>query len=263
MKPHLSSTLYTLGLIFFLATQVSGQAVGSSRDSVTEALGQPTGTAKMGNREILSYGERRFILVDGVVTRIEENSPQAASNEATATNSSSTVTSNGVKTKERTARPITGWLTDYELAKKQAKLHNRPILILFTGSDWCPPCIAFQRNIASSPRFRKFASDNLILFKADFPRSYALPPAVKAQNEALAKKFGVRGFPTILAVEAKGKHLGTLDRAKANRGTDPVALHIEGIKEITGGIGSEITVKQITVGAVLLGLVLFIYRCIT
>jgi len=32
------------------------------------------------------------------------------------------------------------WLTDLEEAKKESATSNKPILIYFTGSDWCPPC---------------------------------------------------------------------------------------------------------------------------
>lgn len=212
----------------------------------------------MGNREILSFGDRRFILVDGVVTRIEENYPQSTTNATPASGSSPRPAPPTIE--DRPAPLITGWLSDYELAKKQADLHDRPILVLFTGSDWCPPCIAFERGIASDPRFREFAAANLILFKADFPRSFALSPAVKAQNEALAREFGVRGFPTILAVNSEGKHLGTLDRSEANRGHDPVAGHIAGIEGIVGSGVTGLTPEKIAIGAIILGLVWFIYR---
>ncbi|TVP82203.1 MAG: thioredoxin family protein [Puniceicoccaceae bacterium] len=262
MKAYLLPVLYPLGFIFFVAAQVSGQDIGGSREAVLEALGQPTGIAKMGNREILSYGERRVILVDGVVARIEGNSAEASPAQTTA-NRASPTPARTTATERPATPPMTGWLTDYELAKKQAALHNRPILILFTGSDWCPPCIAFERGIAADPRFRNFASANLILLKADFPRTYTLPPTIKAQNEALAREFGVRGFPTILAVNSSGKHLGTLDRSEANRGNDPVALHIAGIESMIGGAGAGLASSKYVLWAVLLGLGWFIYRRVT
>lgn len=262
MKAYFLSVLYLLGFISFLAAQVSGQQVGSSREAVLEALGQPSGIAQVGNREVMSYAERRITLVDGVVTRIEGTAPAAAPTKSTASHTSPTSTRTAAS--ERPAMPLTGWLNNYQVAKEQAALHRRPILILFTGSDWCPPCIAFERGIAADPRFRNFASANLVLFKADFPRGFALPPAIKAQNEALAQEFGVRGFPTIMAVNAAGKRLGTLDRSKANSGNDPVALHIAEIESMiggmTGGIGGGINANKIALSAVLLGLGWFIYR---
>jgi len=96
------------------------------------------------------------------------------------------------------------WLDDYEAAKTQARETGRPILINFSGSDWCGWCIRLDEEVLEKPEFKSFAADNLILFVADFPRQMKLPEATAIQNRALAQKFGVRGFPTILLVEADG-----------------------------------------------------------
>ena len=47
---------------------------------------------------------------------------------------------------------------------------NKPILLIFQGSDWCAPCIKFERNIWSTPTFQSYAEENLLIVKADFPR---------------------------------------------------------------------------------------------
>ena len=98
-----------------------------------------------------------------------------------------------------------GWLTDFEQAKKAAAEQKRPILLDFTGSDWCGWCVKLDEEVFSQKEFKDFAKDNLVLFMADFPRGKELPPAEKQQNEALMQKYKARGFPTILLLDAAGE----------------------------------------------------------
>lgn len=99
------------------------------------------------------------------------------------------------------------WGTDYEAACKQAKETQRPILIDFTGSDWCGWCIKLDKEVFDLPAFKAYAKDNLVLLKLDFPRRKKLKAELVKQNEKLMEQFGVRGFPTILLVNADGKEL--------------------------------------------------------
>ena len=62
-----------------------------------------------------------------------------------------------------------GWLTDYQAAKKQAKEENKPILINFTGTDWCGWCIKIEKEIFSKEEFKTYAKENLILMEVVFP----------------------------------------------------------------------------------------------
>jgi len=100
-----------------------------------------------------------------------------------------------------------GWLTDFEAAKKQAAEQKRPILIDFSGSDWCGWCIKLDKEVFSKDSFKVYAKENLVLVLADFPSAKKLPAEVKAQNEALLEKYGVRGFPTVLLLDAEGNEL--------------------------------------------------------
>ncbi|NMA47414.1 MAG: thioredoxin family protein [Lentisphaerae bacterium] len=104
-----------------------------------------------------------------------------------------------------------GWLQDFEAAKKAAKESNKPILLDFTGSDWCRWCIKLDEEVFSKDVFKTYAKDNLILFKADFPRRGGnQPDAVKTQNRKLAEQFKVEGFPTIFVIDHNEKILGQL-----------------------------------------------------
>ncbi len=97
-----------------------------------------------------------------------------------------------------------GWLTDFEKARQMAAELKRPILLDFTGSDWCGWCIKLDEEVFAKQEFKDFAKDNLVLFKADFPRNKQLPEAETKQNEALMRRYEARGFPTILLLKADG-----------------------------------------------------------
>lgn len=99
-----------------------------------------------------------------------------------------------------------GWMTDLEKAKAVAKEKNVPILIDFSGSDWCGWCIKLDQEVFSQPAFKAYAKDNLVMVLADFPNDKSKQSAeLQAQNEKLAKEFGVRGFPTVYLLNSDGK----------------------------------------------------------
>ncbi|HPM04537.1 MAG TPA: thioredoxin family protein [Candidatus Cloacimonas sp.] len=99
------------------------------------------------------------------------------------------------------------WLTDFSKAQELAKELNRPILVNFTGSDWCSWCIKLTKEVFSKEAFVSYATDSLVLLKLDFPRKIPQTPEVKAANEKLAKDFGVQGFPTIVLLDTNGKEI--------------------------------------------------------
>ena len=99
-----------------------------------------------------------------------------------------------------------GWMTDFEKAKAVAKEKNLPILIDFSGSDWCGWCIKLDKEVFSQQAFKEYAKDNLVMVLADFPSDKSKQSAeLQKQNEKLAKEFGVRGFPTVYLLNSEGK----------------------------------------------------------
>ena len=99
-----------------------------------------------------------------------------------------------------------GWMTDFEKAKEVAKEKNLPILIDFSGSDWCGWCIKLDKEVFSQQDFKDYAKDNLVMVLADFPSDKSKQSAeLQKQNEQLAKEFGVKGFPTVYLLNAEGK----------------------------------------------------------
>lgn len=99
------------------------------------------------------------------------------------------------------------WLTDFEKAKQQAEEQNRPILADFSGSDWCGWCIRLKKEVFSKNEFKEFAEEELVLLLVDFPRNKEQSAEVKQQNQKLAQKYGVKGFPTILLLNPEGEKI--------------------------------------------------------
>lgn len=99
-------------------------------------------------------------------------------------------------------------MTDFEAAKAKAVAEQKPMLLDFTGSDWCGWCIKLDKEVFSQQAFQAYAADSLVLVELDFPRRKAQSDELKAQNEALAQKYNIRGFPTIVVLSPEGELLG-------------------------------------------------------
>lgn len=105
------------------------------------------------------------------------------------------------------------WNYNFEEAKKLAAEQNKNIVIVFSGSDWCAPCIKLDKNIWQSDAFKKEAGDNWIIVKADFPRKKAntLSKEQSEHNRKLAEKFNLEGsFPLVVVLDKTGKVLGKM-----------------------------------------------------
>lgn len=101
------------------------------------------------------------------------------------------------------------WLTSWSDAVAASQSSNKPILINFTGSDWCGWCIRLKSEVFQTETFKTWASDKVILFEADFPRGFKLASHLKAQNERLAQQYKVTGFPSIIFTDSSGKQMGS------------------------------------------------------
>lgn len=102
------------------------------------------------------------------------------------------------------------WRTDYALALKEAQESGRPLLLKFTGSDWCPPCKRLNAEVFETDAMRTYAETEIIPVYVDFPRSFELPAKLARQNAALAETFGVEAYPSVWIVSPAGKALGRL-----------------------------------------------------
>ncbi len=101
-------------------------------------------------------------------------------------------------------------VTNLDEAQALGKKENKLILLKFSGSDWCGPCIQLQKTIINDPAFVVFAHEKLVLLKADFPRQKKnqLSKAQQAENDKLAERYNPEGeFPYMLLLNTDGKVL--------------------------------------------------------
>ena len=96
------------------------------------------------------------------------------------------------------------WLTDFDLARARAAGEKKPLLVLFTGSDWCGYCIKMDADLLSKGKFQEFAKQDLIAVYLDFPQKKQLSAEVRAANAEVSQRFKVRGFPTIVMLAPDG-----------------------------------------------------------
>jgi thioredoxin-related protein len=89
------------------------------------------------------------------------------------------------------------WETDVKKALEVSVKTKKPILLFFTGSDWCGWCIRLQKEVFRTPEFTKWANENVVLVELDFPRNKPLTPELQKQNYELQQVFGVQGYPTV------------------------------------------------------------------
>jgi thioredoxin-related protein len=97
------------------------------------------------------------------------------------------------------------WLTDFAAAKAKAKAEKKLLLVDFTGSDWCGWCKRLVSEVFSKEEFKKEAPLKFVLVEVDFPNAKKQSDEVKKQNAELQKRYKVRGYPTIILMDADGQ----------------------------------------------------------
>ena len=92
------------------------------------------------------------------------------------------------------------WYTDMSKASELSMKEKKPLMMFFTGSDWCGWCIRLQKEVFKTEEFTKWAKENVILVELDFPKRTPQDDAIKMQNAQLQQIFQVRGYPTVWLV---------------------------------------------------------------
>ncbi|EAQ48141.1 MULTISPECIES: thioredoxin family protein [Flavobacteriaceae] len=103
------------------------------------------------------------------------------------------------------------WLTSWSTAKERATTQDKPIILVFQGSDWCAPCIKLDKEIWQSDAFKSYAQKHYVMLQADFPRKKknALPEAQQKANNTLAEHYNPNGyFPFVVVLDKNGHVLG-------------------------------------------------------
>ena len=119
--------------------------------------------------------------------------------------------------------------SNWEEATKKAKAENKTMVLVFSGSDWCIPCIKLEREVWENEFFQTHAKKNYVMYRADFPKrkKNQLPKLLKEQNETLAQTYNPEGyFPYVVVFDSNLNAKGTFGYEKKE-----VSAYIKQINE--------------------------------
>ena len=112
------------------------------------------------------------------------------------------------------------WTMDYAAALAEAKKSELPVLLNFTGSDWCGWCKIMDKNVFSKKEWQEYAAKNMMLVTLDFPKDKSIvPEKYVSRNDKLSLEFGVEGYPTYIVLDYDGQtRLGQLGAGREKTG---------------------------------------------
>ncbi len=122
------------------------------------------------------------------------------------------------------------WGNDFDKAKIESLENKKLILLYFSGSDWCGPCIKLKKDVLETEEFIDFASNKLVLVRADFPRmkKNQLDKVQTEKNEKLAEKYNNKGkFPLTVLLDSSGKVLKEWDGYPKDLNSKVLKLQIQ------------------------------------
>jgi thioredoxin-related protein len=202
-----------------VAQDTNNLRMGMSRTDVIAIEGQPKGSFLRENGELLLFENGTVTLHNGKVTAIELLTPEqyekqrklkeeARLQQETAGKSPERPPSQQATPPDRPPGSVTGdegdWETDFAQASADAARSQRCMLLDFTGSDWCGWCKKLNNEVFNQNDFKTFAAQKLICVQLDFPRKKEQTGKLKEQNRELAKKYSVRGYPTVVLLSPNG-----------------------------------------------------------
>lgn len=101
------------------------------------------------------------------------------------------------------------WFTNYDEAVRVSRSAAKPMVLLFTGSDWCSWCKKLDQEVLRTPEFADGVGDKFIFVLLDFPLNTTAPANLTAQNKKLQKEFDIQGFPTLIILDHQQKKIGS------------------------------------------------------
>ena len=125
------------------------------------------------------------------------------------------------------------WHTDLSKAVSISIDEKKPIMLFFTGSDWCGWCMRLKKEVFNHEKFKVWTNENIILVELDFPRRKKLEPNLLNQNRELARIFGVSSYPTCWLVKPQ-----ILENSKVN------FLKLGKLGYVAGGTDKWISVAE-------------------
>lgn len=195
-----------LALLLLVPLSLVAVEIGDTYEQVIAEKGEPANQLQAGETRVLNYPDQRIKLKANKVVEVNSKLPDVV-----------------VAPAERPApagpRVAPGvWTTDYPSALRQARQDDTKVFLFFTGSDWCGWCKRLDKEVLSTAKFKAYAGKNLVLVKLDFPQAIPQSASVKAQNEQLARHFQIRGYPTVVVLDGKGRKLGQLGYQRGGPG---------------------------------------------
>lgn len=100
------------------------------------------------------------------------------------------------------------WESNFENAKARAAKENKNMILVFSGSDWCAPCMKLDKVVWQSDIFKSDSEKNWVIYKADFPKKKAnqLTEEKTKENKQLAEKYNIEGsFPLVVMFDKNAK----------------------------------------------------------
>jgi thioredoxin-related protein len=120
-----------------------------------------------------------------------------------------------------------GWLTSFEEAKTLAAEKKLPILMDFSGSDWCMWCQRLSAEVFTQQAFKDYAKDNLVLLLVDSPMRAKQAPELTAQNRKLQSAYRAFAFPAVVLTDAAGEEIARTGYRKG--GAEAYVEHLKGL----------------------------------
>ncbi|PPK92805.1 MULTISPECIES: thioredoxin family protein [Nonlabens] len=107
------------------------------------------------------------------------------------------------------------WLTSLDEAKKEARKTKKPILVYFTGSDWCTPCVKLEKYFFHTDKFVEESAKYHIVYLDNPYRDDIISENEKKTNKKLSDKYKVK-YPTIIALDYRGSERNRVERFSGN-----------------------------------------------
>jgi thioredoxin-related protein len=203
----MKTTLLALSLA--LGTCAFAAKPGDTYDQVIAEKGKPVSQIDAGSSKVLNYADASIRLKENTVVEVKPvaatPSPAARSENKPAPKPAPTP-----RPAPRARIVEAEWTTDYQAAITKAQAEKRNVFLFFTGSDWCGWCMRLDQEILATAEFKSYANDKLVLVKLDFPRKVAQSDELRAQNQSLATRFRIKGYPTVIILNPAGKAVKTL-----------------------------------------------------
>ncbi|MGE3954898.1 MAG: thioredoxin family protein [Parachlamydiales bacterium] len=125
---------------------------------------------------------------------------------------------------EAKAKQKIEWLHNYDKAVELSKSEHKPILIFFTGSDWCGWCKKLKKEVFDKPEFAESMGDKFVYLEIDQPMK-GQSSDLEEQKDKLQKQYGIRGLPAVVIVDSNGRQIAQTGYKEG--GPEAYAKHLQ------------------------------------